>query len=742
MSEAPGEVNDADFDQNEYQISNNLFKKLESVPPENGQKLLGDPLLSSVELVGYNDYILYLQELNNLLMQNPVYKGYYTNLSEYRGEHIFARKEETRLRWTVQAIFREIQKVIIDEDGLRSHLKKQDKLAKNNPNPSDKRPFVIYTHISTLYTYSDVYNTVIQDDLSQILSSLHSNHTDIDSQLQYVPLSICLFYLQTFEKYFSFKCVQNDNSMTTNLLKSYYIKLQNLRAKLHEGRCQRITNILTGNSGAILNRQSGYATAYTKYKQSNETIEGHRVKNACSHFWNPVGGLRCQSMLRTRKQYDEWYGSDDKCNVIKGGGRRKKRTMRRQRYGGACSDHVAFSAFVGGLWFSLVAIDATLAGATVVTSGAAASVGVVSWVLIVLYHVFVVNMTAGYYWIMFGSKSNNLNKNEDEIVIGYYIFDGSAYARVDSITESGNQSFEKKINNSIEVYWSVYKRTWMNVNEREEYKPIIIVKNFPEKNNKYKMYCKIYSLDCEEDMTCIIDESQIMKDGGFEIKYHLASNPSVIKNTKLLYKPSSSLYNSRSDKRWSDDKFEYVPFDNNPKQLSIAAPETPVSVQPGAAVQPLTAQQPDTAQQQPLTTQPEHLLFKDIKNFQAGTKFIREIIRCTNDENTKNQCSEECTVVSITNNKLTYSINSILEYRNTHNMPTNDKTLYERETELTLEANTGKARGTTGNQATFYIVPIVKGGRRNQRHTRAKRISSMHRRPRSAKGAPEQSSAK
>jgi hypothetical protein len=377
-----------------------------------------------------------------------------------------------------------------------------------------------------------------------------------------------------------------------------------------------------------------------------------------------------------------------------------------------------------------VAIDATLAGAIVVTSGAAASVGVVSWVLIVLYHAFVVNMTAGYYWIMFRSKSNNLNKNEDEIEIGYYIFDGSAYARVDSvdsITESGNQSFEKKINNSIEVYWSVYKRTWMNVNERGEYKPIIIVKNFPEKKNKYKMYCKMDSRDCEDmtDMTCIIDESQIMKDGGFEIKYHLASNPSNIINTKLLYKPSSSLYNSWSDKRWSDDKFEYIPFDNNPEQLSIAAPETPVSVQPGAAVQPLTAQ-------------PEHLLFKDINTtkFQPGTKFKREIIYCSNanDAKTRAQCSEECTVVSITNNKLTYSINSILDYLNTHNWPTNDKTLYERETDLTLEANTGKARGTTGNQATFYIFPIVKGGRRHQRRTRAKRISSMHRRPRSAKG--------
>ena len=133
-------------------------------------------------------------------------------------------------------------KVILNPKKKQLKLSKESQFQKESL--SQERPFVIYAS-------PDVTN---YDNLSQILRALKSNHTDIDSIMQYV---------------------RKNNTITSQKIKSFYYKLQLLRAKHHEGRCQRITNILNptlDKSGAWFNRQNGYETAYKNYQKSEGTV--------------------------------------------------------------------------------------------------------------------------------------------------------------------------------------------------------------------------------------------------------------------------------------------------------------------------------------------------------------------------------------------------------------------------------------------------------------------------------------
>lgn len=90
--------------------------------------------------------------------------------------------------------------------GVDTFLKQQEKMSKEG-NPmrvDDQLPFVIYIN------YEQKLDDIKEQNktLRNILLTLRSNHYDIDSFLQYVPLTIVEFLIQILNKFFSFDCVK------------------------------------------------------------------------------------------------------------------------------------------------------------------------------------------------------------------------------------------------------------------------------------------------------------------------------------------------------------------------------------------------------------------------------------------------------------------------------------------------------------------------------------------------------
>lgn len=496
----------------------------------------------------------------------------------------------------------------------------------------------------------------------------------------------------------------------TNKFKNTYNKLLHIRAKYHEGRCTRITNILTGESNAWFNRHSGYKKAYDNYKNKSGRHWRNKAaaryvgfsaasdeEKACSHFINPVGRLRCRSLIQSRKEYDGWYGPGNckkpeqvggnkrtrRKNLYKFAGAlsRRDRSLRlKKMYGGLsqCSDFFLLTGWVGGLIASLFFVDAAITADTIASFGTDVGSIVGMFYGNMLYHALVACFV---FWLFTTKMKDQIlhSKLPTDFYDGDFFWDGDSVSSVTTFHRDGENC---KINN-IDYYWSAFKQTWVTLptDPQKPSNPLQFIKKI-EGNDYVREKKGCIKSECEKEEINII--KTILTSSGMDFEYKLRNESTDSINTTLKY----------DGKVWSDNTYSFYVFS-------------------------------------------KPILYSDINTdkFKRGTIFKKELKDC--DPNEEVNCVEECTVVNIEDikqqngsnikqeKKMIYEKNSVRK-----NDPNAEAQDYLRECKLIQEAKTGILLGRFVNGyifEDFSIFPVyISGGKTNRRRTRSRRSFTRH----------------